>query len=76
MKYTAHQAKTTLSRLLEEACEGKEAIIAPDKQPVAKLVVIGRARKQGCQAVSPEKFPGLRTPSILITAHGAMQSGI
>jgi prevent-host-death family protein len=41
MKYTVHQAKTNLSRLLEEASSGEEVIIARDKVPVAKLVPIG-----------------------------------
>ena len=40
MKYTVHQAKTNLSRLLEEACSGKEVVIARGSQPVAKLVAI------------------------------------
>ena len=46
MKYTVHQAKTNLSRLLEEVCEGKEVIIARGKQPIAKLIALGAARKK------------------------------
>jgi antitoxin (DNA-binding transcriptional repressor) of toxin-antitoxin stability system len=46
MKYTVHQAKTNLSRLLEEAASGKEVIIARGKEPVAQLVAIGKARKK------------------------------
>jgi prevent-host-death family protein len=46
MKYTVHKAKTNLSRLLEEACAGKEVIIARGNQPVAKLVALGSARKK------------------------------
>jgi prevent-host-death family protein len=46
MKYTVHQAKTNLSRLLEEAAEGKEVIIARGDEPVALLVPIGKARKK------------------------------
>jgi prevent-host-death family protein len=46
MKYTVHQAKTNLSRLLEEAASGKEVIIARGKEPVAQLVPIGKARKK------------------------------
>lgn len=46
MKYTVHQAKTNLSRLLEEAAEGKEVIIARGSEPVAQLVPIGKARKK------------------------------
>jgi prevent-host-death family protein len=46
MKYTVHQAKTNLSRLLEEASAGKEVIIARGQEPVAKLVPIGQTRKK------------------------------
>jgi len=38
--YTVHQAKTNLSKLIAEAEEGKEVIIARGKKPVAKLVRI------------------------------------
>jgi len=46
MEYTVHQAKTNLSRLLEEACSGKEVVIARGKKPVARLVAIGAASKK------------------------------
>lgn len=46
MKYTVHQAKTNLSRLLEEASAGKEVVIARGDEPVAKLVATGAARKK------------------------------
>jgi antitoxin (DNA-binding transcriptional repressor) of toxin-antitoxin stability system len=46
MAYTVHQAKTNLSRLLAEACEGKEVVIARGKTPIAKLVAIGAVRKK------------------------------
>ncbi len=46
MKYTVHQAKTNLSRLLEEASQGKDVVIARGQKPVAKLVAIGAARKK------------------------------
>ena len=36
-----HEAKTHLSRLLEEVAAGKEVIIAHAGRPVAKLVPIG-----------------------------------
>lgn len=32
-----HEAKTHLSRLIDQACEGKECIIAKAGKPVAKL---------------------------------------
>lgn len=46
MEYTVHQAKTNLSRLLEEACSGKEVVIARGKKPVARLVAIGAASRK------------------------------
>ncbi len=46
--YTVHEAKTNLSRLIEEACSGTEVILARgrDKKPVAKIVSLGTAQKQ------------------------------
>ena len=46
--YTVHEAKTNLSRLIEEACSGKEVIIARgrDKKPVAKIVSLAAAQKR------------------------------
>jgi prevent-host-death family protein len=44
--YTVHQAKTNLSRLIEEACEGSEVIIARGKHPVVKLVPLAKSRKK------------------------------
>jgi prevent-host-death family protein len=46
MKYTVHQAKTNLSRLLEEVSDGKEVVIARGKEPVAKIIAIGSALKR------------------------------
>jgi prevent-host-death family protein len=44
--YTVHQAKTNLSRLLEQAEAGEEVIIARGKMPVAKLVAIANEAKK------------------------------
>jgi prevent-host-death family protein len=44
--YTVHEAKTNLSKLLEEAESGKEVIIARGRTPAAKLVAIGTAMKK------------------------------
>ena len=38
---TIHEAKTQLSRLIEQACRGEEVIIARGSKPVARLVPIG-----------------------------------
>jgi len=66
MKYTVHEAKTNLSRLLEEASSGKEVVIARGKEPVAKLVAIGAALKKrvpgrlvGKISASPDAFAPL-----------------
>jgi prevent-host-death family protein len=40
MKVTIHAAKTTLSRLIEQAHAGEEIIIARGDVPVARLVPI------------------------------------
>ncbi|OGJ88311.1 MAG: prevent-host-death protein [Candidatus Raymondbacteria bacterium RifOxyA12_full_50_37] len=41
---TVHQAKTNLSRLLQEAQHGEEIIISRGKTPIAKLVALPSAR--------------------------------
>lgn len=53
--YTVHEAKTNLSRLLQEAESGKEVIIARGKTPVAKLVAIGQTKRKRM----PGKYKGL-----------------
>lgn len=40
-----YEAKTRLSRLVEEAAEGKEIIIAKAGRPLARLVPMGRSGK-------------------------------
>jgi prevent-host-death family protein len=48
--HTIHEAKTHLSQLIKEACEGEEVVIARGDKPVVKLVPIGiadRPRKPG-----------------------------
>ena len=63
--YTVHEAKTNLSRLIEQACSGEEVIIAHgrDKKPVARIVALGTAQKQrhpgafeGKISASPDAF--------------------
>ena len=46
MRYTTHQAKTHLSRLLDEASTGAEVIIAKGKNPVARLVPYAGKKQQ------------------------------
>ena len=60
MKYTVHQAKTNLSRLLEQASQGKDIVIARGHEPVAKLVAIGSARKKRIPGRFAGKFSATR----------------
>ena len=41
-----HEAKTHLSRLVEDASEGEEIVIAKAGKPVARLVAVQPARKR------------------------------
>ena len=44
MKYhNVHDAKTHLSQLIQQACDGEEVIIARGNKPVVKLVPVGEA---------------------------------
>jgi len=61
-----HEAKTSLSRLIEKACRGEEIIIARGKDPVVRLVPIGgrKGRRKlgilkGKLVVGPEFFEPL-----------------
>jgi prevent-host-death family protein len=61
-----HEAKTNLSKLIEEVCEGEEIIISRGSEPVARLSALGAskgARKPGSMkgklVVGPEFFEPL-----------------
>jgi antitoxin (DNA-binding transcriptional repressor) of toxin-antitoxin stability system len=43
--YTVYDAKTHLSRLIEQACAGEEIIIARGKTPLVKLVPLHQPPK-------------------------------
>lgn len=43
---TIHEAKTHLSRLIQDALAGEEIIIAKGRRPLVKLVVVPELRKQ------------------------------
>ena len=43
-KVNIHQAKTHLSRYVEEAAQGKEIIIAKAGKPVARIAPLGKAK--------------------------------
>lgn len=46
MPVNIHEAKTQLSRLVDEVAAGREIIIAKAGKPVAKLVPLGRATRK------------------------------
>jgi prevent-host-death family protein len=63
---TIHQAKTDLSRLIEQASEGEEVIIARGSKPVARLGPVGEVKGKrqpgslkGKLQVGPEFFEPL-----------------
>ncbi|MDX8392234.1 MAG: type II toxin-antitoxin system Phd/YefM family antitoxin [Mariprofundaceae bacterium] len=41
-----HEAKTHLSKLIQEAIAGEDVIIAKDNKPVVKLVVLDQQKSQ------------------------------
>ena len=43
---TIHEAKTHLSRLIQEALAGEEVIIAKDRQPLIRLTVLPEVKRQ------------------------------
>jgi len=73
---TIHQAKTNLSRLIREASEGEEIVIARGSKPVARLVPVGEVKGkrragslEGSLRVGPEFFE--RLPKHELDAWGA-----
>jgi prevent-host-death family protein len=61
-----HQAKTNLSRLIKNAAQGEEIIIARGLKPVARLVPVGEVKGKrrpgswkGKLQVGPELFEPL-----------------
>ncbi len=43
---TIHEAKTNLSRLIQEALSGEEVIIAKNQQPLIRLTVLPEVKRQ------------------------------
>ncbi|HLK06499.1 MAG TPA: type II toxin-antitoxin system prevent-host-death family antitoxin [Candidatus Angelobacter sp.] len=46
--FTIHEAKTNLSKLIEQACQGEEVVIARGREPVVRLAPIAdvKGRRQ------------------------------
>jgi prevent-host-death family protein len=64
--FTIHEAKTNLSKLIEEACQGEEVVIARGQDPVVRLVPIADVKGhrqpgalRGKLRVGPEFFEPL-----------------
>lgn len=45
-RVTVHAAKTHLSRLIQEVCNGEDVVIARRNEPVVRLVPVRRIRKR------------------------------
>jgi prevent-host-death family protein len=48
-----HEAKTHLSRLLQEALEGEDIVIARGNEPIVRLVLVESARRQRSVGLGP-----------------------
>ena len=64
--FTIHEAKTNLSKLIEQACQGEEVVIARGPEPVVRLVPIADVKGhrqpgalRGKLRVGPEFFEPL-----------------
>jgi prevent-host-death family protein len=44
--FTIHEAKTNLSKLIEQACQGEEVVIARGSEPVVRLVPIADVKRR------------------------------
>jgi prevent-host-death family protein len=55
-----HEAKTHLSRLVDEVCKGKELILAKAGKPLVKLVPLEQSK--------PKRIPGFLKGKIKIAA--------
>ncbi|PZU84320.1 MAG: antitoxin [Chelatococcus sp.] len=57
-RVTVHEAKTHLSRLLDEVEKGGEVVISRRDKPVARLVPIAQPRPEGKPERKPGRFKG------------------
>ena len=57
-KVNIHEAKTHLSRLVQDVLNGEEVVIARDNKPVVRLVVH--------ESALPERRPG-RLPNLIVS---------
>jgi len=54
LQVNIHEAKTQLSKLIQEALQGKEVIIARGNQPVVRLDVLPQARRRRKMSMSDD----------------------
>ena len=76
--YTVHQAKTNLSRLIEEASTGEDVTISrgKGKKPVAKIVALGSSRKRRRPGAMAGLISGEPSAFMPLTAEEAKEWGI
>lgn len=73
-----HEAKTHLSRLVEEAAQGKVFIIAKAGKPLVKVLPISAEDRKGVQKLGfmageisvPDDFDSLGMPEIMLLFEG------
>ena len=73
-----HEAKTHLSRLVEEAAQGKSFIIAKAGKPLVKVSPLSAEERQGGEKLGfmageisvPDDFDSLGTPDIMLLFEG------
>jgi prevent-host-death family protein len=54
--YNMHDAKSNLSRLVEQAAAGREIVIARDGKPVARLVALESGRRPVRLGIAAGRF--------------------
>ena len=60
--FTIHEAKTNLSKLIEQACQGEEVVIARGPEPMVRLVPIADSkgpRQPGALRGKTARGPGV-----------------
>ena len=69
-----HEAKTNLSKLIEQACRGEEIIIARGATPVVRLVPVGKVR--GRRQPGALRGSWLELPGSCLMIAGSIMTGL
>ena len=56
IQFNIHEAKTTLSQLLQKVIKDEQVIIAKSNKPIAKLVPIKGSKKEGKLGFAKDKI--------------------